>query len=282
VSNKVSIGVVKCGCIGSSVLLEYALDERAEREDMTTMVYGTGSKMSEDLCEQAAKRALEGKHDLYIVVSPNAALPGPSRAREILVESGRPVIVITDGAARSIAKKLDEVSNVGYIIVLADSMIGARREFLDPSEMCMYNTYVLRVLTVCGVYRCIVRYIDEIVNKLKKGESPQLPRVIFDKYHVIEHSGLHNPYALAKAIAAYEIARHVADLTVEACFKVKEWERYTMIAASAHEMMRTAALLAEEAREIEKYNDSLLRTPHAKDGRTLAKTRLMEKPAEVM
>jgi len=281
VSNRVSIGIVKCGCIGSSVLLEYALDERAEREDIITTVYGTGSKMTEELCEKAARRAVEDGHDMYIIVSPNASLPGPSKGRDILVETGRPVIVITDGAAKNLAKKLDEIRNVGYIIVLADSMIGARREFLDPSEMCMYNSYVIRVLTVCGVYRCIVKCIDDVVEKLKRGEEPTLPRIIFDKYHVIEYSGLQNPYALAKAIAAYEIARHVADLTVEACFKLKEWEKYTMIAASAHEMMRTAALLAEEAREIDKYIDSLLRTPHARDGRTLTKLKLIEKPTEV-
>ncbi|NPB00029.1 MAG: F420-dependent methylenetetrahydromethanopterin dehydrogenase [Crenarchaeota archaeon] len=277
-----SIGIVKCGCIGSSVLLEYALDERAEREDIVTTIYGTGSKMIEELCERAARRAVEDRHDMYIIVSPNAGLPGPSKARDILIETGRPVIVVTDGAAKNIAKKLDEIRNVGYIIVLADSMIGARREFLDLSEMCMYNSYVLRVLTVCGVYRCIVKCIDETVEKLKKGEEPTLPRIVFDKYHVLEYSGLQNPYALAKAIAAYEIARHVADLTVEACFKLKEWEKYTMIAASAHEMMRTAAMLAEEAREIDKYNDSLLRTPHAKDGKMLTKLRLIEKPTEVI
>ncbi len=280
-NGKVRIGVVKCGCIGSSVLLEYALDERAEREDIITLVYGSGSKMSEELCERVARRAVEDGHDLYVIASPNASLPGPSRARDILIESGKPVVVITDGAAKNLAKKLDEIRNVGYIIVLADSMIGARREFLDPSEMCMYNTYVIRVLTVCGVYRCIVRNLDAIVEKLKGGEEPQLPRIIYDKNKVLEYSGLKNPYAIAKAVAAYEIARHVADLTTEACFKIKEWEKYTMIAASAHEMMRTAALLAEEAREIEKYNDSLMRTPHAKNGKELVKSRLIEKPGEV-
>jgi len=278
VSKIVSIGVVKCGCIGSSVLLEYALDERADREDIRTVVYSTGSKMIEDLCEKVAKRALEDNHDLYIVVSPNASLPGPTKIRELLKSSNKPIIVISDGAAKSIVKKLEE-DGYGYIIVLADSMIGARREFLDMSEMCMYNTYVIKVLTVCGVYRCIVKNIDRVVEQLKSGEKVELPRVVFDKYHVIEYSEIKNPYALSKAIAAYEIARHVAELTTEACFKIKEWEKYTLIASAAHEMMFIASKLADEAREIEKYNDQLVRTPHSRDGKLLKKIRLIEKPS---
>ncbi|HEY9245601.1 MAG TPA: F420-dependent methylenetetrahydromethanopterin dehydrogenase [Candidatus Methanoperedens sp.] len=42
--------------------------------------------------------------------------------------------------------------------------------------------------------------------------------------------------------------------------------------------MRAAAKLADEAREMEKANDSVFRKPHAKDGRLLAKTKLLEKP----
>jgi methylenetetrahydromethanopterin dehydrogenase len=42
--------------------------------------------------------------------------------------------------------------------------------------------------------------------------------------------------------------------------------------------MRAAAKLADEARELEKANDSVLRKPHAKDGRLLTKTKLLEKP----
>jgi len=43
-------------------------------------------------------------------------------------------------------------------------------------------------------------------------------------------------------------------------------------------MMKIASKLAEEAREIEKSNDTVFRNPHAKDGRILSKIRLMEKP----
>jgi len=274
---KISIGVVKCGLIGSSALLEYALDERAEREDIVVFTYSTGSKMLEDLCERVAKLALEGKHDLYIVASPNASLPGPTKIREILKTSGKPVIVITDGAAKGIAKKLEE-EGFGYIIVLGDSMIGARREFLDPTEMVLYNSDVLRVLAVCGVYRLMQSEIDRVIREIKEGKTPTLPKIIVDRHVIAQYSTFRNPYALAKAIAAYETARNVADITYEACFKIKEWEKYTLLVAAAHEMMRSAALLADQAREIEKYGDHVVRQPHAKDGSTLYKEKLIEKP----
>jgi methylenetetrahydromethanopterin dehydrogenase len=46
-------------------------------------------------------------------------------------------------------------------------------------------------------------------------------------------------------------------------------------------MVRAAALLADEAREIEKSTDSVLRTPHSKSGATLKKRVLKDKPKEV-
>jgi len=81
-------------------------------------------------------------------------------------------------------------------------------------------------------------------------------------------------------MAAHEISRRVAGLTTEACFMVKEWERYTSIAAAAHEMMRHAAKLAEEAREIEKGGDTVLRKPHHPNGTILEKRKLIEKPTK--
>ena len=64
----------------------------------------------------------------------------------------------------------------------------------------------------------------------------------------------------------------------EACFKIKEWERYTVLVAAAHEMMRTAAQTADQAREIEKCGDHVVRQPHSRDGATLYKEKLIEKP----
>jgi methylenetetrahydromethanopterin dehydrogenase len=49
--------------------------------------------------------------------------------------------------------------------------------------------------------------------------------------------------------------------------------------AAGHELMRAAARLADEAREIEKAGDTVLRTPHSASGAVLRKTALDAKPA---
>lgn len=103
--------------------------------------------------------------------------------------------------------------------------------------------------------------------------------MIIDKELATNAAGFENPYARVKAMAAYEMSRLVADLTVEGCFVVKERERYIPIVAAAHELMRYAAFLADEAREIEKYGDHVLRMPHHKTGEILIKRKLLEKPA---
>ena len=58
----------------------------------------------------------------------------------------------------------------------------------------------------------------------------------------------------------------------------KETEKYIPLVASAHEIAQAAARLAEEAREIEKYNDSVIRKPHAKNGKLKNKIKLMLDP----
>jgi methylenetetrahydromethanopterin dehydrogenase len=57
----------------------------------------------------------------------------------------------------------------------------------------------------------------------------------------------------------------------------KEWEKYIPIVASAHEMMKVAAILCDEARELEKAGDCILRQPHKKDGVLVSKTKLVAK-----
>jgi methylenetetrahydromethanopterin dehydrogenase len=74
------------------------------------------------------------------------------------------------------------------------------------------------------------------------------------------------------------MATKVADIDVEGCFMVRDMEKYVPIVASAHEMLGAAAKLATEAREIEKANNTVKRTPHGGQGQTLAKVDLMEKP----
>ena len=65
---------------------------------------------------------------------------------------------------------------------------------------------------------------------------------------------------------------------VKGCFMTKEWEKYIPIVASAHEMMRQAMLLCDEARNLEKAVDGVIRKPHKKTGEIVSKTALISKP----
>jgi methylenetetrahydromethanopterin dehydrogenase len=273
----VKIGILKIGCIGTAPLIEYLLDERAEREDIEVRVVGTGAKMNPEQSSEAVERLIECRPDFALVISPNASLPGPKGAREALAKAGIPTVVVSDSPARRITKDL-ESAGFGYIVLEADAMIGARREFLDPNEVAFYNGDTLKVLAVTGALACVVGALDSLIEMAKKGEKLSLPNLYVDQEKALAASGLSNPYARAKAMAAHDIARRVAAVTAEGCFVVKEWERYTPMVASAHEMMRVAARLADEAREIEKGGDMVLRRPHARSGAVLSKTRLMEKP----
>lgn len=277
-SEVVKIGILKIGCVGTAPLIEYFLDERAEREDIEVRVIGTGAKMNPEQSYETALQLTAYKPNFALVISPNASLPGPKVAREALAKAGIPTVVLSDSPARRITKEL-ESSGFGYIIVEADAMIGARREFLDPSEVAFYNGDVLKVLAVTGALASVIDAVDSLIETAKRGEKLSLPNLYVDQEKALAVSGFNNPYARAKAMAAHEIARRVAAVSSEGCFVVKEWERYTPMVASAHEMMRAAARLADEAREIEKGCDMVLRRPHARNGTVLRKTRLMEKPA---
>jgi len=271
------IGFLKLGNIGSAPLIEFLLDERAEREDIDVRVVGTGAKLGVEQGEEALKRLLEFEPNLIIITSPNANLPGPTKVRERVKEANKLCINVSDSPAKEAIKHMENL-NQGYIIVEADSMLGARREFLDPIEMALFNSDIIKVLAITGVYNALYTEIDRVIEQIKRNEEIKLPRIILDRHKVISYSTLTNPYALSKAIAAYEISCKVADLTVEACFKLKDWERYTLLVSAAHEMMRHASRLADEAREIDKGMDNLKRKPHFDDGSLLIKQRLMEKP----
>ncbi len=270
----VKVGVFKMGAIGTAVLLEYLLDERADREDLDVRVITTGAKMRESEAE-VARKLRDFDPDLVLIVSPNASLPAPKIAREIFKD--RPTIVISDAPAKKIKDELER-EGFGYILVTADSMIGARREFLDPTEMALYNSYIINVLANTGAFRLVQEELDKVIEQIKKGEKPELPRIIITAQKAVEAGKFSNPYAKAKAMASYFIAEKVADITVKACFVERDPEKYIPLVCSAHEMMKMASKLAEEAREIEKSNDTVFRNPHARDGRVLSKIRLMEKP----
>jgi methylenetetrahydromethanopterin dehydrogenase len=274
----VKVCVLKLGAIGSSIMLEYLLDERAERQDIEVRVYTTGSKMfSSKYGEELARKALEEDYDLYIVASPNATVKGPTKAREVLREHGKRVIVLSDAPTKKIVEELAE-KGFGYIIVTADAMIGARREFLDPIEMALFNSDIIKVLAVSGAFRAIYTEISRVIEDIKRGVEPELPKLVLKKENTVKYGEFKNPYARVKAMAAFEIARRVADVTTEGCFKVHEKERYIPLVASAHEMMRIAAGLADEARELEKSTDTVVRKPHYDDGTILYKEKLLEKP----
>jgi len=272
----VKIGFGKLGNIGSAPLLEFLLDERAERKDIEVRVLGSGAKMGVEQATDVAQKLVELKPDLAVVTSPNATLPGPKRLREILTKANVPTIVISDGPAKKAVPEFEKLG-VGYLIVEADAMIGARREFLDPAEMSLFNADLLKVLTVTGVFNVLWREIDKAVQAIQRGKTLTLPKVVIDKNKAIESSGLSNPYARAKALAAHEVARRVVDLTVEGCFILKDREHYTLLVAAAHEMMREAARLADEVREMDKAEDVVVRTPHYDDGAILYKRKLLEK-----
>ncbi len=270
----VKVGVLKMGAIGTALLVEYLLDERADRGDIEVRVVTSGAKMQPEEAA-VAEKLKEFDPDLVIVVSPNAALPGPKAAREAF--EGKPVIVISDAPAKKAKDELAE-KGFGYILINADSMIGARREFLDPTEMALFNADVVKVLAATGAFRLVQGEIDRVITSLKVGETPELPKVVITAERAVKAGNFQNPYARAKAMAAYYIAEKVADIDVKGCFIEKDPEKYIPLVASAHEMMRVAALLADAAREIEKGNDSVFRNPHSKDGEILKKVKLMDKP----
>jgi len=275
----VLIGFIKVGNIATAPMIELLLDERAEREDMEVRVISSGANMGSRQSEEVTRIMVGLKPDLVFVTSPNASTKGPTKARELISASGIPVVVVSDGP-KSLIEEL-QGKGMGCIIVEADSMIGARREFLDPIEMAIFNADTTKVLSVTGVYSLIYQTIDALIERLKSGEKLELPLLNITREKALKASGLSNPYSLAKAGASYEMAKRVSNLTTEACFKEKDWVIYTALCATAHELMRTAALVADEAREIEKYGDNVMRKPHYDDGSHLMKKRLIEKPEKL-
>ncbi|MCX6694398.1 MAG: F420-dependent methylenetetrahydromethanopterin dehydrogenase [Methanomicrobiales archaeon] len=276
----VKVGVAKLGNIASGVMAELLLDERADREDMQTFMATSGTKLQPEDIDRVISNMKAWNPDFCIVVSPNGVLPGPTGAREQLAASGIPVVVITDDITTK--KEWAELKDgkFGYIIMKADSMIGARREFLDPVEMADYNGNLVKVLSLTGAFRKLQVALDQVIDQVKagkKGAELVLPKVVMTTDKAVDGE-FTNPYALAKARAAYEIASAVAMVNVKGCFMTKEWEKYIPIVSSAHEMMRAAAILCDEARELDKACDGVVRKPHKKDGVIVAKTKLISKP----
>lgn len=272
----VKVTFLKIGYIGTTNLIDALLDERASRRDISVRVVSSGCKMDDEEAVDAAKIAASVPSDLYVVVSPNAGLSGPTKAREVLKGTDTPIIVVSDEPSRKAARKLPD-EGIGYIVLYGDPMIGAKRDFLDPVEMAIFNSDVLRVLAVTGVFRLLHIELDRVIKQIADGEEPELPQIVVNKEKALEHSGLENPYARAKAMASFEAARRVAALDTEGCFRTEGKENYLPIITAAHELIRKAALMADEAREIEKANDSVKRIVHFRSGELRSKTGLFSK-----
>lgn len=281
------LAVLKLGCIGAAPLLDLMFDERADRDDIETRGFTSGAKLDADSCAGATDDCLRYAPDLVLLVSPNAALPGPGKARESLLEAGLKVIALGDAPSKKAFYKKNaegkQEKNVpaglGFFILPADPMIGARREFLDPTEMALFNSDVIKVLAGCGVLRAVQNELDKVIEALKSGQEASLPGMSITPQRALAAAAFSNPYAAAKAYAALSIAESVAGVTTKGCFAEQDPDKYITMVAAGHEMIRTAAQLADEAREIEKHNDQLLRSPHASDGRALSKSALADKPA---
>ncbi len=272
----VRVGVVKNGNLGACPVLDLVFDERADRDDVDFRVLGSGAKLNNVQCVETMDKMLEFKPELILMISPNAALAGPKAGREKI--KGIPTIVYSDMPAKKAVEEW-ETKGIGYILCGADSMIGARRPWLDPVEMSLFNSDLLAVLSITGVINCIQDEIDAVIAAIKAGQTPKLPKIVIDMEVAAKYSKMANPYAQAKAMAAFEIAGRVAAIDVKACFQLKEKEQYMPLLATAHEMMRVAARLAWEAREIEKVNDKVLRRPHHREGQILTKRGFMDKEA---
>ncbi|KGK97649.1 methylenetetrahydromethanopterin dehydrogenase [Methanococcoides methylutens] len=272
------IGFIKLGNLGMSQVIDLVQDEIAAREGISVRVFGTGPKMGK--AEAAETEAFkEWGADFYVMISPNSSAPGPTAARELYKDV--PCIVISDGPTKKDDRQALEDAGFGYIVMTVDPLIGAKTEFLDAVEMASFNSDAMKVLSTCGVVRMIQEELDAVaaqVDEGKSGKDLELPHILAKPEKCIERAGFNNPYAKAKALAALHMADKVAQINFPACFMMKEIEQVTLTTATGHEMMRAAAQLAIDAREIEKANDSVFRKPHSKKGVQMTKTALYEKP----
>ncbi|MBD3186001.1 F420-dependent methylenetetrahydromethanopterin dehydrogenase [Candidatus Bathyarchaeota archaeon] len=274
---KFKLGVILVGNIGMSPLLAMIIDERADRKDLDTVVASSGAKLGKEECIKTTKKIIDEQPDLILWSSPNAALPGPKKSRDLLQETGIPTIIISDAPSKKASDEIKE-RGMGYFVIPADSMIGARREFLDPTEMVSFNADLLKVLAFTGIVKLVVTEIEKVITAIKQGSTPELPTILVKKENALDAAEYRNPYAMAKAMAAHEISVAVSKLNTEGCFKTKGRENYMPIITAAHEMMRIAAFLCDEAREIEKGTGLVHRAPHYKDGHVMTKTGFLDKP----
>jgi methylenetetrahydromethanopterin dehydrogenase len=271
------LGILKLGNIASSVLLEMLLDERADRLDIEVRTISSGAKLQKESINDAFEIFSKLAFDLVVVSTPNASLSAPLEIIKELGETKTPVIVLTDILKKETQEELKE-KNIGYLVVKPDAMIGARREFLDPTEMAIFNADLIKILSIGGALAAIQQEIDEALNLIISKKEIILPQIVLTPAKIVTYAGFANPYAEAKARGALEIAEKAAKVNTDGCFKISERSEYISQVATGHEMIRIAAKLAEEAREIEKANNKVRRQPHSYYGEIQTKQLLKEKP----
>jgi methylenetetrahydromethanopterin dehydrogenase len=259
-------------------MLELLLDEIAAREDLQVTVIGSGAKMTPSETERIAGHVPGLKPDILVISGPNAGAPGMVKIRKLLKDLDAAKVVISDGPSKKVRTKLEE-DGYGYLIMEADPLIGARREFLDPTEMAIFNADVIKILAATGSFRAVQEELNQVIEAVKKGET-YLPTKVMTESRSLAKAGYSNPYARGKAAAAFQLAVMAAGINYKGCFVEKDMKKYLRLVSSAHEAVRSAAILADEAREIEKASDALLRTPHSKNGKMLKKRSLAHKPKE--
>ncbi|NHJ49681.1 MAG: F420-dependent methylenetetrahydromethanopterin dehydrogenase [Asgard group archaeon] len=274
---KKKVGILKFGNIASSVLLEMLLDERADREDIEVKTISSGAKLTLKSIKSAFEIFTSQSFDLSIIATPNASLKAPLGIILELAKKVKHVIVLTDVVKKETIEEFKE-KKIGYLIVKPDAMIGARREFLDPVEMALFNADLIKVLAIGGVFNILYQEIDRVLEQIVQKDKVTLPYLTITPAKAVKKANFSNPYAAAKAQAALEIAQAAAKVNTDGCFKINKRLEYIPQVATGHEMIQTAATLAESAREIEKANNKVQRKPHHYKGEIQEKRLLKEKP----
>ena len=161
----VKIAIIKSGNIGTSPVIDLLLDERADRPNIDVRTFGSGAKMNPEQIEDVVPKIDAFEPDFAIFISPNPGAPGPAKARELLSEKDIPAIIVGDAPGKGKKDEMDE-QGLGYIIVMSDPMIGAKREWLDPTEMAIFNSDILKVLAETGALRLVQKTIDAVIVRL--------------------------------------------------------------------------------------------------------------------
>lgn len=271
----VNVTVVKTGVIASSLFIDILFDERGARDDIRIRAITSGCNMDEEQALDLAENALKLPTDLYIIISPAASMGGPSKLRDKLKGTGKPIIVVTDGDKK--VAEMGKEESWGYIVVKVDPMIGAKKQFLDPQEMVLFNGHVLTVLSAIGLVRAFQKLITPVIEGIKNNSSYELPKIELDAYNITKFAEFSNPYAEGKAIAAGRMMINAAATNRKATWSIKDHDKSMNVCVAGHETVRQAALLAMEALEIEKANNGVFRTVFEKDGKISKKRKLYDK-----